>query len=343
MNSKKKSKSIKKPIAKKSSDTDNKAVQLTEPTARRDSVESSSQQLYCETEADNSTTQSIKKPIRLVKESKSCSPSKDLKSLFNLSSHGSKSPECKLKDCYLLYEKLYENESTKKQLESASKSDDLFTYLDLDLLDLEFPRDSNFLSLFGTRSTCIKYIRLEETELHSLGFEKWWIFQLWCGNVAKVFNELMNTNQMNDLVFSLFQLSINPSLASSPALVAYIKQLSKSSTHADSVHKSVLYLLCSYDITGAVEMYIENNMFTYALCLAQLRLPPKSNLLKRVLLKYAGYMSFTGDYETAALCFIRLGDFENAYKVLIRRNYKHLEGDENLKSDLFEKFSKYLQ
>jgi hypothetical protein len=78
-------------------------------------------------------------------------------------------------------------------------------------------------------------------------------------------------------------------------------------------------------------------MFQYALCLAHLRLNSNDCQLNDILNSYAKYATFTGDYETSVMCYIRLNDFENAYKVLMRRNVKNELETENIIKKLNQK------
>jgi hypothetical protein len=289
----------------------------------------------------------VKKTI--TKTSCSVSPSKELKTLFIVSAHGSKSPKAKLHDCLHLFDTLFESNSLIKtqlaELKTTGKPlISLVSSLDFDLCEFEFPKDSQFLSLFGNRISTLNMLSVEQVELRKTGYDKWWIFEVWRGNLAKVVNEQLTLNQMNDLLFSLFQLAVsNP--VNRTVMEGYVRQLSTreaSSSSSDSVHKSVMYALCSFEIERALEIYLDHNMYQYALCVAQLRLPAKSAVLMDVLSKYASYAAYTGDYETAALGYIRLLDFENALKCLLRRNYKNDAEAELLKNNLFDKFAGFI-
>ncbi len=273
------------------------------------------------------------------------SPSKELKTLFILSAHGSKSQKAKLQDCLHLFDALFEKDETIQtqfaELKQNSKPQNYSSVFDFDMCMFDFPRDSMFLSLFGNRMSALEMLSLEQTELKKIGYEKWWIFDIWRGNLAKVVNEQINQSQMSDLLFGLFQVSITTS-SNKTVLESFVKQLSAKESSSESVHKSVMYALCSYDLERALEIYLDHNMYHYALCLAQLRLPPRNVILLEILSKYASYAAYTGDYETAALGYIRLVDFENAYKCLLRRNYKNDADAEQIKAILFEKFSRFI-
>lgn len=253
--------------------------------------------------------------------------STELKSLFTLSSPGSKNPKQKLKDCILLFEHLVE----KNKISNINQ--EIF----------EFDKDNLILNIFCNRTSSLNLIQIEEEELKRINYEKWWIFEIWKGNLYKVVRELKNSKQLNDLVMSLYQSMISVINTSSLELVNYyIGQLSSNGNNIESVNKAILHCCCTYQIEKAVEICLENNLFQYALCLAQIRLPLKSEILKKVLIKYAAYSTQVGDYETSVLCYIRLEDLENAYKTLIRRNAKNdCEFEQNL-NFLSDKFKTYL-
>lgn len=262
------------------------------------------------------------------KVSKTPGTKNELKSLFVLSSHGNKSQKQKLFDCLTLYENLFEKNQTG---------------VDIELCEIEFTKDQSNLCLFGNRATVCDILHEEQAELKRLNFEKWWILEIWKGNITKIVKEFRESNSLNDTLYCLYQTSTGFNENSIELLNIYIEQLSKeTSTFHDSVHKAVMYSLASYQVDKAIEIYLSNNLYQYALCLAQLRLSPKSSLFQKVLSKYAAYSTHVGDYETAIMCYIRDRDFENAYKVLLRRNSKNDLEFENMIKILSDKLSGHL-
>ena len=167
-------------------------------------------------------------------------------------------------------------------------------------------------------------------------FEFRYILDVWLGNLAKVFNELYQQNNLNDIIFNLYQLSVSSNPNSIEFLGEYIQQLSQSSNN-ERIHKAALYALASYDVHKAVEIYLANHLYLYALVITQLRLP--HTYLNKILNAYAIYATNNGDYETAVMCYIRVGDFESAYKILIRRNVKSDVESESLIASLMTKLS----
>jgi hypothetical protein len=269
-------------------------------------------------------------------------PQRETKSLFLLSSHGSKSPKLKLQECLLLYKTLYESQPAimNKMKETSEKPNVLG--LDFELCRFEFNPSQLSLSMFGNRLSVLNMIRLEQAELKRLNVDKWWYFEVWRGNIAKLVNESEVNNNLNDLLVNLYQIAINANTNeansnSSSVLHSYIDQLAKGKI--EQINKAVLYSLALYDVYKAINIYLSHNMFQYALCLAHLRLAPRDPFLYDILKKYASYTTFIGDYETAAMCYIRMAEFENASKVLIRRNVKNDLECENLINELFKKIS----
>ncbi|RNA10722.1 gem-associated 5 [Brachionus plicatilis] len=251
----------------------------------------------------------------------------ELKSLFILSSSGSSTPKLKLNDCLVLYENLIE----KNKISNINA--EIF----------EFDRENLILSIFCNRISSLNLLRQEETELKRMGFERWWIFEIWKGNLFKVVKELKDSKQLNDLIMSLYQSTISVLNKSCLELVnSYIEQLSLNGNNSDCVIRAILHCCCTYQIQKAVDICLEYNMYQYALCIAQIRLAADSEILSKILIKYAVYSTQVGDYEMAVLCYIRLGDLENAYKTLIRRNSKNDSEFEHCLKLLSEKFKVYL-
>lgn len=65
-------------------------------------------------------------------------------------------------------------------------------------------------------------------------------------------------------------------------------------------------------------------------------------MIKSVLDKYAAYANAVGDYETAALCHLRLNDVESAFGALLRRNFKGDEQSVAIFDQITAKFKLYL-
>jgi len=260
----------------------------------------------------------------------------EIKSLFLLSSHGGKSQKLKLQDCLKLFETLYKKNLNTNNFTSKE------VQIDFEFEKLEFSKEHLNLCLFGNRFSTLEMIKCEQAELKRLNFEKWWIFDIWRGNILKLVNDFKQQKlNLDDFLFSLYHISLDSNNKNiSDVLKNYIDQLSNGTM--DQINKAVLYALASYDVKRAIEIYLKNNLYQYALCLAQLRLMPKSPLLHEVLNKYASFANSSGDYETAVLCYIRLGDFENGFKCLIRRNCKNDFENENLIKNILEKFSLFM-
>ena len=273
----------------------------------------------------NDSAKIAKKPIKT-----SITCQRELKSLLVLSSHGNKSQKTKLKDCLDLFEILHEKNVYSKIEESK----------------FDFPIEQINLFIFGNRYSTLKMLEMEETELKRIQSDKWWYLEIWKGNLANIFSIFKNENTLNDCIFNLYQISqfSNPNTLS--FLIEYINQLAvvntTSSNNTDQIHKAVMYSLASFNIHKAIDIYCSKNMFQYALCIAHVRLSHEDPVLNETLIKYAAYSTFTGDYETSLMCYIRLNDIENAYKVLIRRNIKNDTETEKVIEKLLEKFSQQM-
>jgi len=122
-------------------------------------------------------------------------------------------------------------------------------------------------------------------------------------------------------------------------LSLYIDQLSRSGTLTsnDKVHKAALYALASYDVHRAIDIYMSNSLYVYALVIGQLRLAPNDPYLDTVLNRYGAYATTNGNYETGVMCYMRSGDFESAYKAVWRRSVKGDVESEGLVKALMSK------
>jgi len=264
------------------------------------------------------SVKTVKKSVKLNQ--------KEIKSLLVLSSHGNKSQKSKLKDCLDLFY-ILNNEINESCTFTNNEQINLF--------------------IFGDRKSCIKMLELEQNELKRLNSDKWWYLDVWLGNLAKIFHLFKEQNQINDLIFNLYQISQDSNPTNTiQFLNEYIDQLTSTASTStsttinnnDLIHKAVLYSLANFDVAKAIEIYCNKNMFQYALCLAHLRLNSNDCQLNDILNSYAKYATFTGDYETSVMCYIRLNDFENAYKVLMRRNVKNELETENIIKKLLDEF-----
>ena len=273
---------------------------------------------------------------RVNKIAKTTPGPKELKSLLSLSSLGAKSLKSKIQDCLYLFEILFvQNEELKRSILEGEPL--------LDLMNFELSKEFWSLSPFCSRYTTLKLLSYEQIELIRLNSDKWWIFEVWRGNLAKIFHEFCERNSLNDVIFNLYQISISSNGNVLTFLNEYIDQLSKfPASSQDTVHKAAMYSLAAYDVNRAIEIYMTHNYYAYALVVAQLRLVPNDPYLKRIFSKYGKYASQIGDYETAVLCFLRIADFENAFKTLNRRNFKNDEETETLAKTLMKNITSFL-
>lgn len=220
--------------------------------------------------------------------------------------------------------------------------------VDVGLASLDFGTLSQvtITRLFGNRQSVFDMLRLESAELKALNYDKWWLLDMWRGDVRDVVAELRRTGSLNDLAVLVYETAVN-SASRNPALLnAYIEQL-RAAGHEqlDCVHKAVLLSLAVCDAERAVRIYMEHDLYQYALCLAHIRFPPQQHsvVLDDVLAKYAAYSNSVGDYETAVLCFLRLNDIESAYATLLRRNVKTDEQCAAIVQEISIKFENILK
>ena len=249
---------------------------------------------------------------------------KDYKQVLPLSTKAHRLSKTKsLVDCLLLFDAIYENQNLSGELSFEEE----FELADLNFSNKEYDEKQFLnLNLLGNRKSTIKLLDMELEELHSLSGEavsiaqNAWLFDVWKGNIEKLMNELDSNHLVNDFFFSLYQISITPTIYKDNKFFEnYLLQLLKSNEH----HKVALLYIVSYKIHDAIELYLDTNQYQFALCLAQLRLdktlPDDQILFKKVLFRYALYSSQNGDYETAILAYTRIKDLSNASKSLMRR------------------------
>lgn len=187
-------------------------------------------------------------------------------------------------------------------------------------------------------------LRLETAELRAMNYDKWWLLDAWKGDIKDVIAELRRMNSLSDLAVIVYETAINSTR--NPVLInAYIDQLrSSGNEHMENIHKAVLLSLSLYQTDQAVRIYLEKDMYQYALCLAIIRRTPHfADLVEEVLTKYASYATSVGDYETAVMCYLRLHDVESAFSSLLRRNTKGDEQCEKIIGELSAKLSDFLK
>ena len=288
---------------------------------------------------------------------------RELKTIFLVSaSSGNKSQKRYIKDCLSLFEVLYEkDEHNKSIMERHIRCPDdqppllsvdvkrrmfEFDKCSLSFSALEEDRGGEHLNLyvFGNRLSTWKMTELEQTELKRINYEHHWIYEVWRGNLGKLIEaSLLDRECLSDLLVNLFHIATTSTSSSHSAAAAetgkqvlnkLVSQLvSKHNASLEEINRAAMYLLAAHDTQRAIQVYMSKNMYAYALCIGQLRLAPRSPLLYEILEKYASYAIYAGDYETAIMCYLRLADFENAFKILSRRSAKNdLELDALIKT-----------
>jgi hypothetical protein len=275
---------------------------------------------------------------------------KDYKQVLPLSSKAHRLSKTKsLVDCLLLFETIYENDNL------ITNDFNFEEHFELKTLDFNIKNNSYYsnsdpnhflnLYLFGNRKSTIKLLDIEFNELKSTdqitANNFFWLYDAWKGNIEKLMNDIGSNNLINDFFFSIYQISITPTIYQDNKFFdKYLKQLLANNEY----HKVAIYYIVSYKIHDAIELYLEHNQYQFALCLAQFRLdktlPEDYCLFKKVLFKYANYSAQNGDYETAVLAYTRIKDLSNASKSILRRIPAN-EEQKVLISSLTNKFSKH--
>ena len=116
-----------------------------------------------------------------------------------LSSHGGKSQKSKLQDCLSLFEALYEKQNNLTQNSQTILSS--HKDFDFDACRLEFSSEQLNLNIFGNRLSTLEMTRKEYAELKRLSFDKWWISEVWRGNILNIINEFKEQSNLDDFLF----------------------------------------------------------------------------------------------------------------------------------------------
>ncbi|XP_014480134.1 PREDICTED: gem-associated protein 5 isoform X2 [Dinoponera quadriceps] len=138
--------------------------------------------------------------------------------------------------------------------------------------------------------------------------------EMWCDGLRQDIECAIKEKRLND-----FLVSLSTSLSVKTwreTCEAYAHQL----IMEGNVEKAVSYLLCIHKIYEAVKAYLDARLYKEAYVLARLKLADNDPTVAIVLQSWAQYATTTGQLELAAQCYVKLGEFTKAAKILSRRN-----------------------
>ncbi|XP_044254324.1 gem-associated protein 5 [Tribolium madens] len=175
------------------------------------------------------------------------------------------------------------------------------------------------LELFGTKEQVSQLLDTNYVQQKKDGkFKSCELISLWKGNVGDYIQTAINENRVNPTVINLA-----PMVSSKlwqDACLSYAKKLSEDA--ASDPLETAMYFLTCHKIEEAINSLCASLMFKEALVLVKQRLPENSLFITEVTQKWAEHCVTTGNFENAAFCYISIKQYENAAKVLARRNHK---------------------
>ncbi|XP_031783799.1 gem-associated protein 5 [Nasonia vitripennis] len=171
--------------------------------------------------------------------------------------------------------------------------------------------------LLGSKTNLEEALNHEKKILESNGqYNAVTEINLWSGNLKENLEEAMKSNRLNDYLVSLA--FIEPSITietREKVIQAYVNQL----IFQDNPHKAVSYLLCINKVHEAVDVLMASKIYKEAYALATLKLEANDPLINSILEEWANNAVKNGNFESAAECYIMLGEYVKAAKTLERR------------------------
>ncbi|XP_043268004.1 gem-associated protein 5 [Venturia canescens] len=136
---------------------------------------------------------------------------------------------------------------------------------------------------------------------------------MWNNGLRKNLQEAIAEKRLNDFLVSL---SAGLSMKTwQETCEAYATQL----VFESNPTKAVSYLLSIHKIHRAIEIYIDQKMYKEAYVLARCKVDKEDEILTKILNEWANNASRDGNFEEAAQCYVKLGDFAKAARLLSRR------------------------
>ncbi|EFA02425.1 gem-associated protein 5 [Tribolium castaneum] len=175
------------------------------------------------------------------------------------------------------------------------------------------------LELFGSKEQVSQLLDTNYNQQKKEGkFKSCELISLWKGDVGDYIQTAIDENRVNPTTINLAAM-VSPKLWQD-ACLSYAKKLSEDA--ASDPFETAMYFLACHKIEEAINSLCTSLMFKEALVLAKQRLPENSVFITEVTQKWAEHCVTTGNFENAAFCYISIKEYENAAKVLARRNHK---------------------
>ncbi|XP_011499580.1 PREDICTED: gem-associated protein 5 [Ceratosolen solmsi marchali] len=136
---------------------------------------------------------------------------------------------------------------------------------------------------------------------------------LWCDNLMENLHQAMKEKRLSD-----FLVSLAPAISIETWKImceAYATQL----VFEENPHKAVSYLLCINKVHKAIDIFITEKLYKEAYALASSKLDAKDPIIKNILIEWATNAVKDGHFQNATECYIKLGQYTQAAKILERR------------------------
>ncbi|XP_012265129.2 gem-associated protein 5 isoform X2 [Athalia rosae] len=174
---------------------------------------------------------------------------------------------------------------------------------------------SNGLSIFGSKENVLNLLEIEKSAHTKTGhYDTVVEMDLWSNNLKQSLQDATKRGQLND-----FLVSLAPSLSFrvwQEMCETYAKQLESEGNY----RKAASYFLCIHKIERAIQVFVDAKMLREAYVLARCKLAESDPIIDSLLETWAIHTTTKGQFEDAALCYIKLGNLKEAAKLLGRRN-----------------------
>nr|XP_022912790.1 gem-associated protein 5 [Onthophagus taurus] len=219
--------------------------------------------------------------------------------MLNLASKAQNTPEKAMNDCVRLFKKLNPDEVVNIEEKESLRND-------FDVLKL-FDDKDNMLHILNEECKNHKDKKKYQQSQH---------IDLWKGDITESLTKAISGGNVTPWLINLAPMvSID---LWKQACEAYAKKLVEDAK-SDPI-ETASYLLMCHKVEEAIEVLCTATLYREALAIAKCRLSKNDPIIEEILKKWATYGVISGAYEVSTQCFIVLGQYEEAAKVLFKRS-----------------------